>query len=256
MSKARAVQTNLAMTSTIVASSELTNRPASYLKNEARWKKWRSTTTTGDQNVEFTFAGGSQTIKVVAIVDYKKHGTTGTIKAEYWTGAAWALFGTFTLPSFNPTKVVAVWNTAGQATTKFRIYFTNVGAVSDYVELGVAVIGSYVEPTYNLVDGFTQDPVDPSIITAAVGGQESGEARTPYFVSTGQLIEMPDADRTAMLTLFAAVGQRTPFLFAIDPDNPEKILYCRFVEPLRVRHARPAPGGSYWNMDLSVQEVR
>jgi hypothetical protein len=50
MAKARFVYENKALDATVTASSELANRPASYLKSSARWKKWRSSTSTGDQS--------------------------------------------------------------------------------------------------------------------------------------------------------------------------------------------------------------
>jgi hypothetical protein len=130
---------------TIAASSAASGYPAAYLSNRARWKPWRSGTSTGDQTVTVTFPT-SKTVKAIAIVNYLAH-VGGSIKAEYWTGAAWANFaggtGLFTLPASNRTKVVVLWDTTGVSTTQIRITFTNTGAVNAYVELGALVAGSY-----------------------------------------------------------------------------------------------------------------
>lgn len=157
--RARIIYDNLALTSTITANSQVSDRPASYLKSAARWKKWRSATSTGDQWARFDFA--SHLVQGIALVDWRAH-AGGTVKAEYWTGSTWADFATFTLPTFNPTRVVSVWVAGGVVTTRIRIYFTNTGAVSDYVELGVVLVGEYLEPSATLSDGFEMDLHDPS----------------------------------------------------------------------------------------------
>jgi hypothetical protein len=251
MSKTRLAYDNLAVATatTIAASGEVTTRPASFLKSLARWKKWRSTTTTGNQTVDFDF-GSSQTIKAVLLADWKAH-SGGTLKAQYWNGAAWVDFGTFTQASPNPTKVIALWNTAGQATTKIRLLFTNTGAVSDYVELGVVFIGSYVEPTYTLIDGFRLTPQDPSLVVAALDGQEESQARTVYHLASGTFEVEPGATLDACRVIFGAIGLHAPFFFAINPDDPDEILYGRLTE-LDYQHVY----GDNWTIPVTVQEVR
>lgn len=227
MARARFAYDNLALATatTITASSEVADRPDDYLKSAARWKKWRSTTTTGGHTVEIDF-GSSQTIKVVALVDWLAH-VGGSITAETWNGATWDAFGTFTLASPNPTGVIALWNTTGVSTAKVRISFVNTGAVSSYVELGVAIIGTYFEPEHTLSDGFEIIPVDPSIIVAALDGQEEAHERTTYHLARGTFETLSSTALAGFRALFAAVGHRKPFLFAIDPDDASEMLYAR-----------------------------
>lgn len=250
MATARFVYANLALSATITASAEVTNRPASYLSSPARWKKWRSTTTTGDQNVVFDF-GGSQTVQCVALVGWRRH-TGGAIRADYWDGSAWQTFGTFTLPSANPTGLVVLWNTTGVSTTKVRIYFTNTAAASDYVELGVAVIGTYYAPTYGIADGCELVRVDPSDVVAAIGGQEQAQTRTKYFEVSGQFGAMPEADKDAVLAMYEANGRTVPLLWAVDPDDVDQILYCR----LSAVQAFPHAFGTHWDLPIAATEVR
>lgn len=252
MATIRIPYTNLciASTVTITASSEISTRPDDYLANPARWKKWRSSTSTGDQNVVFDF-GSSQTIKAVVLVDWKRH-SGGAIKAEYWNGAAWVTFGTYTIPSNNPTKVLAAWNTSGVSTTKIRIYFTNTAVSNDYVELGVVFAGTYFQPTYGITDGFDLHPVDPSEIIAADGGQEQARTVRKYYVFDGQFETMPEADLKSFQVLYDTVGRTTPVVIAIDPDDNDEILYCRLTSEMPSDQVFT----DNWNIHLSAQEAR
>lgn len=253
MAKARFCYDNKALGATITASTAVADRPASYLANAARWKKWRSSTTTGDENVVFDF-GSAQTVKAMLLVGWKRHGTAGTIKAEYWTGAAWAAFGggtgLFTLPADNPTGVVALFDTVGVSTAKVRVYFANVGAVSDYAELGVAFAGSYFEPAFNVSDGFAMERVDPSIIVASDGGNESAYQRAQFFACSGRFEYMSAANRASFVTMFSAVGTFKPLFLALDPGNPDEMMYCRFAEKLPAEHVVR----SSYNVPISMKE--
>ncbi len=248
-SRARFVSTNRALTATITASASVADRPASYLSNTARWKRWRSTTTTGNQTVDFDF-GSSQLVQVVALVDWKAH-TGGTIKAQTWNGAAWVDFGTFAQPSPNPTGITTVWNVSGVSTTKVRVLFTNTASASDYVELGVVVAGAYFEPTATVSDGFEMTLVDPSVLVASVDGQAEALTRTEYHVIRGEFERLPASDLTEFRALFASVGTRVPFLVAVDPDSASEIFYARFLA-LPISHVLQ----NTWTVGLELQEAR
>lgn len=249
MAKARFVYSNQALAATMTASASATARPAANLNNPARWKLWRSSTTTGDQNIVADF-GSAKTIKAISLVDWLGH-AGGVIRADYWDGATWVAFGTFTLPAFNPTKVITLWNTAGVSTSKVRIYFTNTATVSAYVEIGALVAGDYYQPTYTIVDGFQLEPVDPSLIVESVDGQEEAQARTGFHVAEGSFVDMPEADFDAFRVMFAANGRRKPLIFAIDPDDQDEVLYCR-LNGMPIRHSY----GDNWSIAVGVRESR
>lgn len=251
MAKSRIAYVNRVTSATLTASSEAASptRPASYLKSAARWKKWRSATSTADQNVVADF-GTSQLVQVVALVDWKRH-AGGAIRADYWDGAAYQLFGNFAIPSFNPTKVLTLWNPVGVSTSRIRAYFTNTAVVSDYVELGVLFAGAYYQPTYTVVDGFTVQLVDPSVIVAAVDGQEEAQSRTTFHRVAGLYDYMGQTDVDALRAVFASIGNRAPFLFAVDPDNNDEIVYGR-LESIGLQHR----AARNFNIPLAVQEAR
>lgn len=249
--KARIAYANLATAAgtTITASSEVVDRPASFLKSPARWKKWRSAASTANQTVTLAFAG-AQTVQVVALVDWRAH-AGGSIVAHTWTGSAWAVFGTFVLASPNPTGVIALWHTTGVSTTQVRLTFGNTTAVNASVEIGVVVAGPYFEPSHTLSDGFEIAPVDPSIIVASLDGQEEAQSRRAYHVARGTFEVLGAADLAGFRAAFAAVGHTRPLLFAIDPATPNEMLYGRLTDtPYEHQYQNT------WTFPVQVREVR
>lgn len=242
----------IAATTTVTASSEVVNRPASNLKSQARWKKWRSSTGTGNQTVTFAF-GGPVLVRNVSLVDYKAH-QGGGIRADYWNGAAFTPFGTFVLPGSNPTGVIAVWDTVGKTTTQIQIVYLNTATANDYADLGVASIGDYTEPVERGLDvEFEMYPVDPASIVTAVGGQEEAQTRPIYRIANGLL----QAAVRPGLDLFRAVldrlGVTTPFVFAADPTNPDEVIYARLTD---LRYPRATQRGDIWQMPVMLKEMR
>src|SRR6185436_3994757 len=93
----------------ITSSAEATGYQDDYLADPARWKKWRSTTTTGDQWVKFDL-GSNNAMTLLAVVDATIH-TGGTLKAQANATDAWVtptIDVTLTVPSPDYTRV---WTT-------------------------------------------------------------------------------------------------------------------------------------------------
>lgn len=237
MAHARLAYENVALAATPIASSAASGYPVTNLRSADRWKIWRSTTTTGDQSVVLDL-GDATTLSVVALIDWRAH-AGGTISAEYWTGAAWAAFGggsgLFTLPTPNPTGIVVLWAPDGVSTSQIRITFTNVDAVSDYVQLGVLFAGTYVSPAVNLSDGYTLYRQDPSIIVASDSGNESAYRKPRFYVAEGTFQSVSASEKDSFIAIGEQVGTHTPIVCAITPEDPNEIIYGRFTA-LTVSH--------------------
>jgi hypothetical protein len=238
---------------TLTASAEATGYPATNLLSPKRTLPWRSTTGTGHQTMTIAFAS-AQTIKVIALVNWRGH-TGGTIKAEYWTGSAWANFGggtgLFTLPASNRTRLVARWDATGVSTTQIRITFTNTAAANEYVELGTVVAGDYFAPTVNVNEPLGYVPIDPSLSRESEGGQETIWERQPYLSIDAAFEFLPAADTDTLRQIFDAVGRRTPIVLALDPDDVDQTLYGRLA-------GMPTQHGTLdqWHVRVPFQEAR
>jgi hypothetical protein len=225
---------NLAIDSgvTIVSSSDASPQyaAAAALANPYdRTYIWRSATSTGNQNVEFQGLGGI-TLTGMFAVNYKVHGSGGTLTAQYSTGGAYVNFGTFTLPSPYPrTAIVAV--TGSQASvTKANFLFTNVGAANDYVELGVGVIADSLHdftPVGRLINARKFSAEDPSPQQYSVGGQRRVYVRPQYLQLEANFAALRSADvNTLVDSIYAANGTATPMVVQLSTAVQDELLYC------------------------------
>lgn len=229
---ARLAYTNVLTVSGVVitSSADATGYPASNLSNPARWKKWRSSTTTGDQWVKFDL-GASKSFQLLAAINATLH-TGGTLKAQANATDAWVtptVSDTFVVPSTDFTRVLTDWISV-QNLRWVRFYFTNVGAVSSYVELGAAFAGTYIEPANNLAPGMSLQRIDQSQQRFAIGGQRSTVTRAKYHDATGMFRLQSASARDALRTAFETNGTATPCIFAVDAASPGLIFYGTMQE--------------------------
>jgi hypothetical protein len=250
----RVAYTNLLTATGVVLSSsaDAIGYAVSNLANAARWKKWRSSTTTGDQWVKFDL-GANKTLTVLAAISAKLH-AGGTLKCQANATDVWTsptVSDTLTVPSPDFTAVLADW-IASQNLRWIRFYFTNVGAVSDYVELGAVFAGTYLEPTNTLAQGVMVTRVDPSMQQRATGGQRSALVRPKYHEVAGVLLPQVASARDDLRAMFETVGDSTPVILAVDPTVPGLIFYGALDGALHAQHLNPSL--SLWEFPLAFRE--
>jgi hypothetical protein len=244
----RFAYTDYAKTATPTTSADAVGYPKENAQNDARWKRWRSSTTTGNQNYDLDL-GGSKTIQFVALVNVTAH-AGGTVKAQYWTGAAWVDLGTFTFSAL--TGVGMLW--VSQATTKVRILFVNSGAVSAYVEIGVVRCGGYFQPVQQIQPGVLLDRPDPTEHVASVDGQEFAQRRSRFYSVAGVFAPLAAADRDAFIVMDDAVGTYQPFFFALDHASMDRCIFGRFESGLRIAHMPKT--ADLWSAAIALREMR
>lgn len=233
---------------TPTSSADATGYPKENVQNASRWKKWRSSTTTGNQNVDIDF-GGSKTLTYVALVDVLGH-TGGTVKAQYWTGAAFSDLGTFSFSTI--TGVGILW--VNQATTKIRILFTNTGSVNSFVQIGTLMAGQYFEPTAQIQPGIDLQRIDPTQVIFSLDRQEFAQRRGMYYIFSGSFRPLLTSDRDTFITLYETVGRFKPFFYALIHTNMDRCIYARFDQPLDVKHI--VPSADQWEIEVSMMEQR
>jgi hypothetical protein len=240
MAKSRFAWNNLLTASGVVisSSSEATGYSDDYLASAARWRKWRSATGTGDQWVKFDL-GSNKNFQVLAAMNARIH-TGGTLRAQANAADAWGaptVNDVFTVPSPDLTKVLADWLSAVQNLRWIRFYFTNTGAVNEYVELGAVFAGTYFEPTKAVAAGSPQvAPMDPSPTRRAVGGQRSAVRRAKFHVVPGQFWVVSAADQSNFRQMFDTVGGTEPLILSLDPADPSSTFYGVLEGSLPLQH--------------------
>lgn len=255
---ARLLWKNLATRSgtTVAASSAATGYPATNGQNTKRGLPWRSTTTTGNHDYTATFAATS--IQAVGIVNPLAH-TGGTVKAEYKNGGgAYANFGggtgLFTIPSSLRTRLVILYAAAGVTATDVTFTFTNTGAVSSYVEIGVPLIvpaANFFEPSAKLSNERGIEPIDPSLRREALGGQRQAWKRQKTLTLSGLWPVLPRADLDTFMQMWDEVGATDPIVFAQAASSIDQTIYGTLMARPQYKHV----GGDQWALRLSVEEA-
>jgi hypothetical protein len=159
---------------TITSSAEVTNYPDDNVANTARWKIWRSSTGTGDQWIKFDF-GANKTMTAGALVGVSKH-TGGSIQFQaHATDIGDGDWGALGSPTVDEAVTISSLTGAGcvffssQSLRWVNIFFDNDASANEYVELGCAFAGAYLEPTgYQIREAFDVQRIDPSSIVRAL----------------------------------------------------------------------------------------
>ena len=240
MAKSRIAYNNLLTASgvTISSSAEATGYPDDNLASPARWKKWRSSTTTGDQWVRFD-RGSNGSFQVMAAISPKLHsGGTLVFQAnatDVWTSPT--VDQTITAPSPGHTGVYIYWLPASQSLRWFRFFFDNVGAVSDYVEIGAVFAGTYFEPTISVTAGSARPArVDLSTHRVAIGGQRSSVRRAKQHRVSGHFWIPTSTERNNYATFFNSVGSSEAFILGLEPDDSELTFYGTLADGYAPEH--------------------
>jgi len=251
---ARIAWQNLLTASGVVisSSSEATGYVDDNLANPLRWKKWRSATQNADQWVKFDL-GANKNFQVIAGMNAKLHSSGGTLKAQANATDVWTtptVNDTLSVPSPDLTKVLADWLGSVQNLRWIRYYFTDVGGVSDYVELGAVFAGTYLEPTRSVSDGVSITRIDPSVQRVAIGGQRSAVIRPKYHRATGRFDVQTASARDDLRTLYETVGAAVPAIFTVDPSSPSLTLYGTLQASLDATDSSP----NLWRVPIDFTE--
>lgn len=225
---ARLAYANLLTASGVVisSSSETTGYVDDNLASPARWKKWRSASGTGDQWWKADL-GANKNFQVLACMNAVLH-AGGTLKAQANATDVWTsptVNDTLTVPSPDFTQVIADWLSSVQNLRWIRFYFTNVGAVNAFVELGAVFAGTFLEPPVSIAPGQKIVRVDASVNRYAIGGQRSTVVRPKHHELSGLFRLQTAAARDNLRSAFEAIGSGVPCIFAADPGSPAMTWY-------------------------------
>lgn len=235
----------------ITSSSEATGYVDDNLADSARWRKWRSTTTTGDQWVKFDL-GANATMQVFAAMNAKLH-TGGTLRVQANASDSWVtptIDDVFTVPSPDWTQMLIDWRSATSSLRWVRFYFTNTGAISGYVELGAVFAGPYLEPTRSVSPSLSVRRIDPSTQRYAIGGQRSAVIRPKFHTVSGTFVLQTATARNVLRQAYETTGATQPAIFAVDPADPSLTFYGTLQSTLSAEHR----AADLWDMPVEFVE--
>lgn len=239
----------------LAASSSVSALPVSASQNPDRSYGWRSSTGTGVQTIDIDL-GSVLAVTACALANVRVLGA-GVVelyqRGDAASAGAATLVATFAAQD-RDTRAAAV-TFATQSHRHWQLKWTNPGSASDYAEVGYVFLGTYVEPTVNVMVPIPQSRVDPSIESMSSGGQKSYSTKTAYMTGALKWDAVLVAQLDQLRTMFDAIGVRTPLFILLDSALSWTLWYARLTGPLQWEHE---PGGALarYGATIAFEEAR
>lgn len=226
----------------------LVQRPAEFILSPWRKKVARSTGSPTDVDLVVDLKS-ARSFNCAFLIQPKIH-VGGSVKIQanatnVWTSPS---FDSGAFPAIDAQRRLTGLYFAAQNYRYVRVLWVNTGVVSQEVELGYLMLGTYYEPTYNLTDKLSRTPNDPSVINEAYDGEVQVFRKTKFRTVNFFFEAMPLADRNACDTMYDEVGIGRHVIFATDSALLNDTFYGRFLDWKIDFHT-----GSYELWDLAGQ---
>jgi hypothetical protein len=138
----------------------------------------------------------------------------------------------------NPIRKITHYFDSVQTHEFWRLYWEDSGNPSTNIEVGRILAGEYTEPQYNMRDGFSMTPLDPSRFSATKGRQGYANVKRQYYQVTYSVSSMPETQQNELLALYACTGKYAPLLLSLDPETRphHNSYYCQFMNDPTLQH--------------------
>jgi hypothetical protein len=242
---------NLWPSAAVTASSAVASLPATATQNTQRTGVWRSNAEAAPTlNADL---GSSKAVTGGALVNVRiVSGTLSTIKLQWSNDGAtgWTDFATL---STIDTESLVGYGFAASATKRYwRFLFTPTSGTIQ-VEVGIAVVGTYLETSVNVTAPNPLQLNDPSVVSRAIDGQRSTSLRTLFMSSTWDFRDLPEADALALRLMYRSFGQGTPHVVVLDTTR-SWMAWCAFFTETYGNEAADRPGR--YNLRIGWEEAR
>lgn len=242
-----------APTVTLTASSSATALPVANIQHQDRTKVWRSATGTGTPTIDLDL-GSAQNVTAVCVANVRLVGA-GVLEV-YQRGSsgspgAATLVGTLPTQDAETRATFLFFNTV--SARHWQLKWTNPGAASDYAELGFVHLGTYFEPTQNVIVPTEAMRKDPSQLSASIDGQVTVRRRTQYSNGSWVFQEVPEAQLDIYRPMWNGMGVGGVFFQVLDTSIAWTCWMARVTGEFRKQFS--VLSGRY-NIGLPWEEVR
>jgi hypothetical protein len=197
----------------------LTVRPQTFILSPWRKKVARSALAAGNVDIILDL-GVAKSFNAAFLIQPKIH-TGGSVKIQANATNVWTAptFDSGSFPAIDTKRRLTGLYFATQTFRYVRILWTNTGGVTESVELGYLMLGTYYEPTYNITDNLNTKPNDPSVINEAYDGEIQAFKKTKFNTINFFLEAMPGAtDKVSLENMYSVTGKTHPLIFALDAN--------------------------------------
>lgn len=237
----------------LAASSSAVGLPVGNTQHPDRSKVWRSATGTGAPTIDIDL-GSAQAVTSVVVANAKLVGT-GVLEVYQRGSAGTAGVATLvgTLPAQDAETRTAFLFFNSVSFRHWQLRWTNPGAASDFAELGYVHLGTYFEPTQNVIVPTEAARKDPSVLSSSVDGQVTVRRRTPYCDGAWVMQEVAEAQLDTYRAMWNAMGVGGVFFQVLDTSLAWTCWMARSMGEFRKQFG--VLSGRY-NIGLPWEEVR
>lgn len=243
----------IATTAVLTASSSAAGLPVSGIQHQDRTRVWRSTSGTGTPTIDIDLAA-AQNVTAVCVANVKLVGS-GVLEV-YQRGSAGSpgaatLVGTLPTQDAETRATFLFFNTV--SARHWQLKWTNPSVATDYAELGFLHLGTYFEPTQNVIVPTEATRKDPSVLSSSVDGQVTVRRRTQYSDGAWVFQEVPEAQLDTYRAMWNAMGVGGVFFQVLDTSLAWTCWLARVSGDFKKQFA--SLSGRY-NVGLPWEEVR
>lgn len=238
----------------IYASTAKTGFPSTNLKNPFRTKRWVVSNGTGT----VVFAGSTKTeINTICLAGFDWTSQPSTIKLEMNATTDFSSPTTTcdltSLYTANPSTYGNQTIIVKKLTTEqYKCYKLKVGHGSSWA-VGLVYIGPSFQPTNDrLVDGDSEEMVDPSLIATAVDGQEHIDELTQYRTRKFTFLSQTSGQWQRFQTMWNNVGIRKDLFVRFSSVAADYTWYGKFTKSPKISFTPP----SYHKIGFQFKESR
>jgi hypothetical protein len=240
---------NLWSASTLTASSTLSGTNKEYSKNPERTLQWFSAASASTESLVADL-GSSQAVTCVALANYNIR-SGGTLKLyEGGTGGAPGAYTLVaTLSAADSVSNVGHSIFGSVSARWWKLEWTTAGTDSAYV--GYVFLGNYLTSTAPTWPTIEQH--DRSVSVSSFDFQRSYYPRPHFASGSFKFPTLTETQLGDLHTVYATVGQHTPFFLILDTSTSWMAWLLRFAGPIQ-RSVVPA-GARMYTVSFSWEEA-
>lgn len=200
---------------------------------------------TRDGTIELLHSTDNVTFTSLGIINVDADTKSGYSEGTYGQGG----YGGFTLSNEDgPVIPDTHWLFFSGLTSRYwRILIKDAANSDNFLTVGRVFLGNYIEPTVQVIRGWSTEIVDETQTEKSIGGQKWRTLRTPFLRISFRLVKLTENEgvRDLLNTIFRRFATHTDLFVILFPDGSTQVknatgIYGSFVSGLGI--SNPAIG--------------
>lgn len=243
------IYNNWLKTGTLTSSSAAVNWPLTNIHHRWPTRTWRTTSLADPDWVKVNM--GSAMSATALAIRATNLIAGATVKLQVNSSDAWVSPAEEFAVTLNATQMIKFFTMANPMQW-FRIYIKNAANPDGYIEVGHAMLSTFLNPTAK-PSQTDESPTDPSVVKFSAARQVSSVLLPVYRTRTFVYRGVTDNEKATFDAFFEAVGLTRPFYFTEDytTASATTTFFCR----LAAFHWTPLDRFGYWNLEIVIEDL-